>query len=230
MTTQQPMIVPDPWPPNNWPACPDPVRYKNAMERVQKSLERSGGWMELKANPDKIPGELEDDQFIMSEIVTSKMCYEHAMRIVENQEPQDNADQFLFAATLTNHHSIGTAFLTEGSTSTRTRSAFGVMHRHPEWAGLCPGLAIVKGLEAMIFCRDKHQPDVILAAPMNLLGQDPSKSARCSEAGNIDREGINPILADIFRHHGANPHFIDLCGRSGDRSTILANLLSTPDE
>ena len=81
----------------------------------------------------------------------------------------------------------------------------------------------------MVFCIDKHQPDVILAAPMNLLGQDPSKSPRCSEAGNIDQQGINPTLADIFQHHGANAHFVDICGKSGDTAMILANLLSTPD-
>ena len=87
MTTQQPLIVQDPWPPNNWPACPDPARYKESMERVQRNLERSGGWMETTVDPEKIKGEWEDDQFIMSEIIASRMSYEHAMRIVESQEP-----------------------------------------------------------------------------------------------------------------------------------------------
>ena len=82
MTTQQPMLVPEPWPPNDWPACPDPARYKDAMERVQKNLERSGGWMGITVDPENIQGELEDDQFIMSEIIASRMSYEHAMRIV----------------------------------------------------------------------------------------------------------------------------------------------------
>ena len=181
--------------------------------------------------PKGVQGVLEeDDQFILSAIIARKMSYEHCMKIVKNQEPQDNADQFLFAATLTNHHSIGAVFLTEGSTSTRTRAAFGVMHRDPDWAGLCQGLAEIKGLEVMIFCRALHQPDVIMAAPRKHLGQDPSKSPRCSEARNIDQQGINRTLADVFRHHGATPHFIDLCGRSADPATIIANLLATPEE
>ena len=82
----------------------------------------------------------------------------------------------------------------------------------------------------MIFCRALHQPDVIMAAPRKQLGQDPSKSPRCSEARNIDQQGINRTLADVFRHHGATPHFIDLCGRSADPATIIANLLATPEE
>ena len=227
--------LPEQWPPNGWPACPDPVRYKEAMKRVQENIEKSQGWVKIMADPPcsykEIQGSLEDDdQFILSAMIASKMSYEHGIRIVKNQEPQDNADQFLFAATLTNHHSIGAVFLTEGSTSTRTRSAFGVIHRDPDWAGLCQGLAEIKGLEVMIFCRTEHQPDVIMATPRKHLGQDPSKSPRCSEARNIDQQGINPTLADVFRHHGATPHFIDLCGRSADPATIIANLLATLDE
>ena len=241
MTTQYPPIPPEQWPPNNWPACPDPARYKDAVKRVQEKLERSQGvedlggylrWVKIMADPPKkVRGRSEDDdQFILSEIITSRMSYEHGMRIVKNQEPQDNADEFLFASTLTSHRSIGAVFLTEGSTSTRIRSAFGVMHRDPDWAGLCLGLAEVKGLEAMIFCNAEHQPDVIMAAPRNHLGQDPSKSPKCSESGNIDQQGINQTLADVFQHHGATPHFIDLCGRHSDPATIIANLLATPDE
>ena len=232
MTIQHPPILPEQWPPNDWPAFPDPARYEDARKRVQKNLEKSQGWVKMMTDPPKgIQGGLEeDDQFILSEIIARKMSYEHGKRIVKNQEPQDNADQFLFAATLTNHHSIGAVFLTEGSTSTRIRAAFGIMHRDPDWAGLCPGLAEVKGLEVMIFCRAEHQPDVIMAAPRKHLGQDPSKSPRCSEARNIDQQGINPTLADVFRHHGATPHFIDLCGRHGDPATIIANLLATADE
>ena len=235
MTTQHPPIPPEQWPPNDWPACPDPARYKEAMKRVQENIERSQGWVKIMADPPcsykEIQESLEDDdQFILSAIIAGKMSYEHGMRIVKNQEPQDNADQFLFAATLTNHHSIGAVFLTEGNTSTRTRSTFGVIHRDPDWAGLCQGLAEIKGLEVMIFCRAEHQPDVIMAAPRKHLGQDPSKSPQCSEARDIDQQGINRTLADVFRHHGATPHFIDLCGRSADPATIIANLLATPDE
>ena len=227
--------LPEQWPPNGWPACPDPVRYKEAMKRVQENIEKSQGWVKIMADPPcsykEIQGSLEDDdQFILSAMIASKMSYEHGIRIVKNQEPQDNADQFLFAATLTNHHSIGAVFLTEGSTSTRIRSAFGVIHRDPEWAGLCQGLAEIKGLEVMIFCRTEHQPDVIMAAPRKHLGQDPSKSPRCSEARNIDQQGINQTLANVFRYHGATPHFIDLCGRSADPATIIANLLATAEE
>ena len=235
MTKQHPTTLPEQWPPNGWPACPDPARYKEAMKRVQENIERSQGWVKIMADPPCSYKEIqesleEDDQFILSEIIARKMSYEHGMRIVKSQEPQDNADQFLFAATLTNHHSIGAVFLTEGSTSTRIRSAFGVIHRDPEWTGLCQGLAEIKGLEVMIFCRTEHQPDVIMAAPRKHLGQDPSKSPRCSEARNIDQQGINRTLADVFQHHGATPHFIDLCGRSADPATIIANLLATPDE
>ena len=235
MTTQYPSTLPEQWPPNGWPACPDPARYKDAMKRVQENIEKSQGWVKIMTDPPRnykgVQGALEeDDQFILSAIIARKMSYEHSMRIVKSQQPQDNADQFLFAATLTNHHSIGAVFLTEGSTSTRQRSTFGVMHRDPDWAGLCQGLAEIKGLEVMIFCRDEHQPDVIMAAPRKHLGQDPSKSPRCSEARNIDQQGINQTLANVFRYHGATPHFIDLCGRSADPATIIAKLLATAEE
>ena len=171
-----------------------------------------------------------DVETLLSEMVSRLICAElpdgpepPGMRIVHP------AQYFLAAYRLTIQHSIGTAIIADRGRKT-PHLGYGVIHRDTGWTGHCAGLTRVGGLEALVFCNENHDPDVIMAVPRRLLGQDPRETPGCQEAGDLSQRETNRTLVKVFRHHGAQPHFIDICGQTGDVATILGDLLSTPQE
>ena len=235
--------VPEMWPPSGWPACPTPERFDEALNYITEDYERFYAainhcvkvfrkkgrrvtTMTFRSAPPRIR---KDVEIMMSEMISRTIC----MILPDGPEKPTIgnihlADQFLAASRMTNQQSIGTVIMAEKGKATPLAN-YVVIHRDPDWMGLCLDLPDVRNLEALIFCDDTHSPDVIMAMPQKMLGQDPRESPRCSEGRELENEGINQTLAEVLRHHGATPHFIDICKKSGEMTTTLASLLGRPE-
>lgn len=213
---------PEQWPPDGWPACPDRGLYEAAVRQHRENMDRER--QETTPGPQ---GRMDEAQFILAEEIAGILCAQRADQNQRARQARTLEDHLVFAASLTTGHSIGAGFIRMGQKRGRNSASFGVMHRHPGWAGLCWKLSEVKGMEALIFLNAKHEPDVIMVAPRELLGIDPATTTRCAAGTEAAREGINQALAAVFRHHQANPHHIDLCGESGDGLAVLAGLMGT---
>lgn len=236
----------DLWPPSGWPACPTPERFDEALyyimgdfERFQAAIthcmkvfrqgQRRVTTLTFKSAPPRIR---KDVEILMSEMISRTIC----MTLPDGPEEPGIAmsnihptDQFLAASRMTNQQSIGTVIIAEKGREILPGS-YGVIHRDPDWMGLCWELTEVRNLEALVFCDETHNPDVIMAVPQKLLGEEPNEIPRCSVGRDLEDRGISKTLAEVFRHHGATPYFIDLCGKSEKLTTILANLLILPEE
>ena len=232
----------DLWPPSGWPACPTRERFDEALYYIMGDFERfqaaithcmkvfSQGQgrvttLTFKSAPPRIR---KDVEILMSEMISRTIC----MTLPDGPEEPGMSnihptDQFLAASRMTNQQSIGTVIIAEKGRGILPAS-YGVIHRDPDWMGLCRELPDVRNLEALVFCDETHSPDVIMAMPQKLLGEDPQEIPRCSVGRDLENRAISQTLLEVFRHHGATPYFIDICGKSGKLTTILANLLGLP--
>ena len=123
------------------------------MSGLDEHIQANGGMAGVYLDPTLLtPGQV-DMQIVLSERIAQMSSLKHnggyrAVRneeLARNPEPQDLADIFLFAASLTGPCSIGAAFIAQGSASNRMLAAFGAVHRHPEWAGLGVGMTQARG-------------------------------------------------------------------------------------
>ena len=238
------MEMPEQWPPLGWPACPTPERFNEAMnyiagnfgkfqEAIIHSIEvfRQEQISVTTTTFGSMPPRIRKDvEIMMSEMVTRAIC----MMLPNGPEDPEMSnihltDRFLAASRMTNQQSIGTVIIAERGKET-PQASYGVMHRDPDWMGLCPGLTEVRNLEALVFCDKKQSPDVIMAIPQKLLREDPRKVSRCIEGRELENEETSQTLVEVLRHHGATPHFIDLYDgpEKRKRKTTLANLLGLP--
>ena len=230
------------WPPSGWPACPTPERFNETMNYIAENLgkfqeaiihsvkifRKKGGRVKTMAFRSAPPRIRKDVETMMSEMVTRAIC----MTLPNGPEDPGMSNihltnQFLATSRMTNQQSIGTVIIAERVGKT-PQASYGVMHRDPDWMGLCPGLTEVRNLEALVFCDETHSPDVIMAIPQKMLREDPRKVSRCIEGRELENEETSKTLVEVLRHHGATPHFIDIHDESGKRKTTLANLLGLP--
>ena len=48
--------------------------------------------------------------------------------------------------------------------------------------------------------------------------------------GELGRDGLTATLSEVFRYHGATPHFIDLCENAGNVTSVLSKSLGGEEE
>ena len=220
---------PDDWPPRGWPACPTAGRYRAAVARHLENMGR-GGEESMEAMPlelaDTPQDSRDESRMILADEIFRAICTQGKIVGRRKRSGLDLADTFMLAARLTTECAIGTAFVDHASKAGRADASFGIIYRDPQWAGLCPGLPETRGMEALIFWNESHEPDVIMTVPRTLLGTDPGEIAACCQGREAARHGINRILGEVFQHHGGAPHHIDLCGRTGDGMEILSGLMT----
>ena len=240
MTTPNRTRTPEEWPPQGWPACPPPERitaaWKSILDRpersnmtiqhVAESFHREGGRIANITCSDAPAPIREEVETLMSELASRTVC---DGPIFKEEQVYGPAQLFVLTSRLTTHRSVGMMVARETPAGT-VEAAFGVMHRHPDWTGMCKGLTDVAGKEVLVFCEgEDHAPDVIMAMPASLLGTVLDQSPRCRRAADLEQQGINPVIDQVLRHHGANPRFIDICNNAGRLEDILANLLEPPE-
>ena len=216
---------PERWPPEGWPACPDPERYEAALRQHRENMRREG-----QQTPPALRGVMDEAQFILADEAADMLCAQRAAQDRQTRQFRTMEDHLVFASSLTTEYTIGAAFVRPEGKRGRTQASFGVMPRHPGWAGLCWRLNEAGGMEVLILWNAQHEPDVIIAAPRELLGDDPGRAPMCAAGREAARGGINLTLEEVFRHHQANPHHIDLCSKSGNGLAVLAGLMGKAED
>lgn len=217
------------WPPPGWPACPSRERLEAAIDyvaageaafqrmidlAVEKFLE--GGQITILTCQDAPPGTRDDVETVLAELAAraAAKLIDHDRPVIPGLPAQHPAQIFLRAARLTTHAGIGMSVITRPGRDGDSSVAYGVMHRDPEWAGLCPVLTEAEGLEALVFCDQTHEPDAIMLAPREVLGCDPGELPGCGQREMIGEIPVNQTITEVFRHHGGNPAVVDICRRS----------------
>lgn len=213
--------APGEWPPPGWPACPDPERYRAAVRRHEENMSRWRSTPPVRGEEDG-----QESGMIMAADLARILCGQSMSEMERSGRKHGLADLFMAAARLTSEQVIGAVFIRErpGGRSDDVSASFDILHRHPEWTGLCAGLAEAEGLEALIFWNADHEPDVVMALPGRFLGADPREAPRCSASWEARSQGLNLTLMEVLRYHGASPHPIDLC--LGNGMGLLAGLMS----
>ena len=214
---------PEEWPPEGWPACPTRERYEAAVKRHQKNMKETNEPAPAAGTKSAGP---DDSRFILADEIANMLSAQLIAEKRRGKQPRDLPGLFMAAAALTSENTIGAAFIREGERDEEVVASFGIIHRHPEWAGLSAGLTQVQGLEALIFWNQNHEPDAMMVLPGKLLGRNPGETPKCSAGKKAELRGLNDTLGEVFRHHGATPHHIDLCRRTQDGMGVLSGLMA----
>ena len=71
-----------------------------------------------------------------------------------------------------------------------------------------------------------HDPDAVLAFPGRALLKDPGERPACFQGRRLlERTGHAPAPAEVLRHHGSNPHFLDFCPQVNPQNRVLDDLV-----
>ena len=232
------------WPPRGWPNCPESRRLQAAIDHIEADMERFQPMIEtavhrfLKGRRIAIltcrraPSGIRNDvETMLAELAarSAAMMIDHDAAEQPGMPAQHPLQFFLRAARLSTHTSIGMVVLKRLGDETPI-IAYGVMHRDEDWAGLCPVLGGAGGLEALIFCDQTHEPDAIMMIPRDILGCDPGELGSCGLGEEIAGIPVNRTLMGIFRHHGCNPHLVDICNRSEMERSLERLFMNIPGE
>ena len=197
---------PGKWPPRDWPACPDGVRYLAALQAYDRMMANYQEFM------DESPPRLSDDALVvMGMVACAWECTKYPQVVcpgLESDLLDLSTTKFIRALSeeIFAWH-IGLIILTENGLD-ETLAEFAVLSRDPEWMGLSPILPKLAGMDVTVTCYPQGYPMVITAMLPEHLDPYVRTVLQNSRMPEEQRNEENWVLEQVLRYHGAKPYFM----------------------
>ncbi len=207
---------PGEWPPRDWPACPDGVRYLAALQAYDRMMANYQEFM------DESPPRLSDDALVvMGMVACAWECTKYPQVVcpgLESDLLDLSTTKFIRALSeeIFAWH-IGLIILTENGLD-ETLAEFAVLSRDPEWMGLSPILPKLAGMDVTVTCYPQGYPMVITAMLPEHMDPYVRTVLQNSRMPEEQRNEENWVLEQVLRYHGAKPYFM----RTNSASEIVA--------
>ncbi len=197
---------PGEWPPRDWPACPDGVRYLAALQAYDRMMANYQEFM------DESPPRLSDDALVvMGMVACAWECTKYPQVVcpgLESDLLDLSTTKFIRALSeeIFAWH-IGLIILTENGLD-ETLAEFAVLSRDPEWMGLSPILPKLAGMDVTVTCYLQGYPMVITAMLPEHMDPYVRTVLQNSRMPEEQRNEENWVLEQVLRYHGAKPYFM----------------------